>query len=191
MTTTPHAPTGATTPSTVRRTVADLAGWVLVLALLALAWPTTLGGATGYVVVSGHSMEPTYYTGDLVITRSDAPVRPGSVIVYTVPEGEPGAGLPVVHRVLRNAPDGGWVTQGDNNPSIDPWTPTAQDVSGTVVAHLPKAGYVLVYAKSPLVLAAAGALVVGWILWPRQDTTDTDTTAPRPDTDTPAPDPAT
>lgn len=154
--------------------VAGWVSWALLGVGLILGWPTTLGGATGYVVVSGHSMEPTYVTGDLVVTRTDVPVRPGEVIVYTVADQELGAGMAVVHRVLRPAADGGWVTQGDNNDSVDPWHPTKADITGTVVAHLPKVGYLLTYARSPLVLAFIGAVIVGWILWPKDGAEDED-----------------
>ena len=145
------------------------AGWLLFAGVLVLTWPNTLGGQTGYVVVSGHSMEPTYYTGDLVVTRTTTSVRVGQVVVYDVPKGGLGSGMAVVHRVVGGTLSRGLTTKGDNNPSSDIWHPVARDVRGVVVVHLPSAGRVLLLLRSPLTLALAGGVTVAWILWPRED----------------------
>src|SRR5215210_1217236 len=81
-----------------RRVIGALA-WLPVLAALWLLAPTQWGGHLGLTVVSGHSMEPTYYTHDLVFTWKRDTYAPGEVVVYTVPEGDPGEGYHVVHRV--------------------------------------------------------------------------------------------
>ena len=67
-----------------------VASSILLLAFLAATpfWlPNDFGGQTGYVVVSGHSMDPTYATGDLLVTRPKA-IELGDIIVYKVKEGE-------------------------------------------------------------------------------------------------------
>ena len=92
-------------------------------------WPAKLGGATSIVVVSGVSMEPTYFTGDLVIARS-AEASVGDVIVYA-PEGFGGA--QIVHRIVGGNAADGWVMQGDNNDFKDPFTPKGDEVKGVVV----------------------------------------------------------
>ena len=47
-------------------------------------WPTSLGGCTTLTIVSGHSMEPTYYTGDLVVSRC-GDYQVGDIVVYNPP----------------------------------------------------------------------------------------------------------
>lgn len=140
---------------------------ILLLTFLAATpfWlPNDFGGQTGYVVVSGHSMDPTYATGDLLITRSEE-INLGDVIVYKVKEGELGSGMLVVHRVVGGDPSG-WITQGDNNSSTDPWRPTGDEIIGAVKVHLPKAGFVLNFARSPLFIALLGSVFVGSLVWP-------------------------
>src|SRR5512144_595999 len=44
-------------------TPARVLGGALVLAVVVLAWPRPFGGATGYTIVAGHSMEPTLRQG--------------------------------------------------------------------------------------------------------------------------------
>jgi signal peptidase I len=107
--------------------------WLPVLALIILGWPVQLGGTTGYTIVAGHSMQPTYHAGDLLITRRKAHYRPGEIVVYRVPKGQPGTGYQVVHRLIggSGAPGApGWTTKGDNNPSADIWNPHDSDIRG-------------------------------------------------------------
>jgi len=67
----------------------SLLGTLLIWGIVAIdawyLWPTQLGGDTSIVVVSGHSMEPTFFGGDMVIARKMGPSI-GDVIVYA-PEG--------------------------------------------------------------------------------------------------------
>src|SRR6188768_2500081 len=117
---------------TTRRSL-SLLGTLLIGLFIAVdawyIWPSNLGGATSFVVVSGSSMEPTYYTGDLVIAReSEASV--GDVIVYA-PEGYGGA--QIVHRIVGGTAADGWVMQGDNNDFKDPFTPKGDEVKGVVM----------------------------------------------------------
>lgn len=139
---------------------------ILVLAAAPFWLPNNFGGETGYIVVSGQSMEPTYKTGDLLATRENE-VKVGDVIVYKVQDGELGAGMLVVHRVVSGDPSG-WITQGDNNPSADPWYPTGDDIVGVVAIHIPKAGFALTFAQSPLFIALLGSIIIGSILWPSE-----------------------
>ena len=62
------------------------AAWVLGAVVVGwFLWPTSLGGCTTLTIVSGHSMEPTYYTGDLVVSRC-GDVGVGDVITYRPPD---------------------------------------------------------------------------------------------------------
>ena len=135
----------------------------LPLAAIVVAWflllrPAFLGGPASYVVVSGHSMEPTLYTNDLAVTRKQASYSTGDVIAFRVPEGEPGEGAIVIHRIAGGSPQDGFVMQGDNKNSPDPWRPIQGDVLGKMWFHVPGAGRALAFLQAPLPLAT----LAGW-----------------------------
>ena len=104
-------------------------GFGLFLGVLLVMWPVSWGGQMGYTVVSGHSMEPGMHTGDLVLTWRTDDYRPGEVITYFVPDGQPGAGAGVVHRIVAGDPQTGFTTQGDNRNGPDIWTPRTDDIA--------------------------------------------------------------
>jgi signal peptidase len=139
--------------------VRSLAGWLLVVGVLLLAWPMQFGGNLSLVVVSGHSMDGTYRTGDLLLTWPQDDYEVGDVIVYRVPDGGPGSGLRVVHRIV-TADDGRFVTQGDNRDTPDIWTVTAEDIDGTPTARVPAGGLVLRWLFSPVALALVAAVCI-------------------------------
>jgi len=130
----------------------------LVTAGLLVAWffllrPESLGGPATYVMVHGHSMEPTLRTGDLAVVRPQADYRPGDVIAFRVPEGQPGEGGMVIHRVAGETPDG-FVTQGDNRDTPDGWRPTADDIVGRVWFNVPAGGDFVYLLRQPLILGS-------------------------------------
>lgn len=136
--------------------------WIVVAIDAWYLWPTQLGGSTSMVVVSGSSMEPTYFSGDLVIARKTEP-SVGDVIVYA-PEALGGA--QVVHRIIGGNATDGWQLQGDNNDYIDPFTPKASEVKGVVLVHYANFGRITVLLLNPMVwafiLLAAIVLLVWW-----------------------------
>ncbi|HET8738514.1 MAG TPA: signal peptidase I [Acidimicrobiia bacterium] len=141
--------------------------WMLVIVLALVLWPSTLGGRMGLVMVAGHSMEPTYQLGDAVIAWRQ-PVEIGDIILYRIPEGSPGEGKTVIHRVIGG--DGnGWVTQGDNTARPDMWHPSNLDVLGVAQMKLPLGGEVLAVVRSWWFIAAMGGLAMGLFLWPDPD----------------------
>jgi signal peptidase len=134
--------------------VGAAAAWIIVLR------PGALGGPATYVVVRGDSMNPTYATGDLVILeRSDA-YGPGDVVAYRVPQGELGAGLVVVHRIIGGDAASGFLMRGDNNPAPDPWSPRGDDVVGRSAVWLPGVGRVVAVVRQPATLAAICAALI-------------------------------
>lgn len=135
-------------------------------------WPSSMGGCTTLTIVSGHSMEPTYFTGDLVVSRcGDSHV--GDVIVYTPPDV---GGARVIHRIIGGDETQGWLVQGDNNDFIDPWTPTPDMVLGTSVLHVPELGKYLSVFMSPLVWVFVMVLGGACLLWPPASPDPTDDT---------------
>lgn len=136
-------------------------GWLL--------WPSSLGGCTTLTIVSGESMEPTYYTGDLVVSRC-GPVEVGDVIVYN-PPGVGGAR--VIHRIIDGNPDG-WVVQGDNNDFLDPWNPTADDILGSAVIHLPHVGKFAAILLTPWTWVSLLVIALAVVVWPGRPDEDGD-----------------
>lgn len=130
----------------------------LVTAALLVAWflilrPDSLGGPATYVMVDGHSMEPALGSGDLAVVRQQDDYRPGDVVAFRVPEGEPGEGGMVIHRIAGETPEG-FVTQGDNREAPDSWRPTADDIVGRVWFSVPRGGHFVYLLRQPLALGA-------------------------------------
>ncbi|MDX6438687.1 MAG: signal peptidase [Gaiellaceae bacterium] len=118
-----------------------------------------LGGPARYVIVSGHSMEPTLRTGDLALVLRQESYRRGDVVAYRVPDGETGAGGVVIHRVVGGSHEEGYVTQGDNRRGRDPWRPRPDDVIGSLAFHVPEVGRVPTLLGSALGLAFLAAVL--------------------------------
>ena len=126
-------------------------------------WPSSLGGCTTLTIVSGQSMEPTYYTGDLVVSRC-GPVEVGDVIVYNPPNID---GARVIHRIVDGDAQG-WLVQGDNNDFLDPWTPTQENILGSAVLHLPQVGRFASILLSPLTWVSVLVVALAVVIWPNR-----------------------
>jgi signal peptidase I len=143
------------------------AGMLLILGLVPVFWPASLGGQVSYVMVSGSSMEPGMHDGDLVAVRSKAHYDIGETIAYRIPDGDAGAGNLVIHRIVGGDGASGYLTQGDNRDSVDLWLPTDGDVLGAQWVHIPSGGNAMAAMRAPVPLAAAAAAVtVVLVLWP-------------------------
>ena len=147
--------------------------WLVILGAIA-GWtaylrPASLGGSTGYVIVSGESMEPMMHTGDLAIVRSKPTYDEGEVVAYRIPVSDVGGGMLVIHRVVGGNPTDGLILQGDNRDHPDMWRPKAGDVVGALQTNIPNAGTVLFLLRTPLVLATAAGLFGFWFIVLRGD----------------------
>jgi signal peptidase len=189
-----HHATAPTRPADRRRAGRwrGLGSWAFFLVALAVAvflWPHQWGGSTSLTIVSGHSMDGTFATGDLVIGR-EGPVEVGDVIVFR-PQGLDGH---VVHRVVGGDAESGWVTRGDNNDWDDPFRPTSDDVIGVVHWRVPQMWVLVKLATSPLAIVAYALVVAGVFLWPSRRTAagpdDADPAADEVDPDGTVPDAA-
>ena len=132
---------------------------LLCIGLAALVWPTSLGGATSYVKVSGKSMMPKLRNGDLVVTRDVGGYQIGDVVAYRVPKGEVGADLLVLHRIVGGSATRGFVTRGDNRDFNDPWKPKAADIIGEKWVVVSGAGNAMGRLRSPLALSVFASLL--------------------------------
>ncbi len=140
--------------------ILSVLGWGLFVVALVAIWPTALGGKTSYIVVSGHSMEPTLQPGDFVVLRSGE-YEVGDVVSYLPFDDIPAQ---VIHRIIDTNEDGTLVLQGDNNNFIDPYSPAVEDVVGEMLFSVPKIGKVGWFIGHPLVwgsmLLIAAALLI-------------------------------
>jgi signal peptidase len=122
-------------------TLALALGWFLVLR------PTSLGGPAGYVLVSGTSMEPTYHTGDLVITQRQDTYQVGDIVEFRVKQAL------IIHRIVGGDAVTGYLVRGDNNRVEDGFRPKADHVVGKAWLRLPGVGRLIVIVRNPLPLA--------------------------------------
>ena len=132
-------------------TLAAIGLWVVVLR------PDSLGGPADYVIVAGHSMEPTFQTGDVVVAFRQRSYAKGDIVVYRVPAGEPGAGDRVIHRIVGGSGRSGFAMRGDNKDGVDPWRPTRSDVIGKARVHVPQLGFGFLFLRT----TAGVALIAG------------------------------
>jgi signal peptidase I len=134
------------------------------VAVLAAAWftwlrPVGLGGSASYVVVQGASMEPTYSDGDLVLMREAPRYEHGDVIAFRA-GGTFDDPARIIHRIVGDAGDGRFVTQGDNHERTDPWQPGPDEIIGRADLRVPAGGDVAKTLTRPVVLAGLGAAAV-------------------------------
>lgn len=148
-------------------TTRRVTGWIstiFMIVLLFLAWPLAWGGLFSYTIVSGNSMEPTYHTGDVVMTYRTSEYQVGEIIVYTVTfDDKTGA---IIHRIIEALPNGTYKTKGDNNSFVDPWVADPENIRGEVIAVFPQAYKVIALIRSPLFWIIPIGVMVGYFLWP-------------------------
>ncbi len=147
------------------RRVLDATFLLLTIAFLVFMWPARFGGSSTFVIVGGHSMEPTYEIGDIVVLRKGDP-KVGDVVAFDPELKSPNAPL-VIHRIIGGGPEG-WVMQGDNNPNPDSWKPTNEQIVGVAMFHVPGAVKVLDIFRNPLFYAVLAGMAAVLILWPRR-----------------------
>lgn len=152
---------GASVARRVLRAARGLLGYVVALVAVVLLWPTSLGGCTTLTIVSGHSMEPTYYTGDLVVARCGEP-EVGDVVVF---QPEELGGARIIHRIIGGDADG-WEMRGDNNSWVDPFAPSGDEVLGVARLHLPKVGLAASLLTSPLLWLSLLVIALAIFAWP-------------------------
>jgi signal peptidase len=154
----------------------NLALWIVVAFCAWFLWPSSLGGSTTFILVNGHSMEPSYLPGDLAIARTGVP-SVGDVVVYRP------AGLgdsKVVHQIVGGDGVNGWVVKGLNNDWVDPWKPTNADVVGVVQLRIPSLGGLGVVLLSPFIWAGLLVISIGLLLWPGKSGDEEQTPARTP-----------
>ncbi|WP_104172051.1 signal peptidase I [Arthrobacter sp. Y81] len=125
--------------------------------VLALGGAALASGQIAAVTTEGISMQPGYHEGDLVVVAKAQSYSLGDIAAYKLPNDHDVA----LHRII-SGDSRAFVFQGDNNESIDPLQPSANELVGRAVLHVPQAGIWLKRLTSPPVLGViAFALVAG------------------------------
>lgn len=120
---------------------------VLIAAFLIFLRPTPFHGDTSYVIVVGDSMEPTLSEGDLVIAKRASSYDVGDIVAYRSPYDPV-----VIHRIVGIDGDT-FITQGDNNDSVDPWDVTTDMILGKSLLAAPYVGSLFYFLREPIRLA--------------------------------------
>ncbi|GAA2613825.1 signal peptidase I [Paractinoplanes durhamensis] len=118
------------------------------------AWAVTTERIS-YVTTHGVSMNPVYYQGDLVFVVKANSYHVGQIVAYhgDVP------GQRVLHRIIGGSGSAGFAMKGDNNESVDPLTPTTEEMIGRAVLHVPHGGIWLKPLLSPTGLGMFSFLI--------------------------------
>lgn len=139
--------------------LAAIAVFIAVAGVVAYSWSN---GVRFYAVESG-SMSPAFGQGDLVIDTPTSPATEfgvGDVITF-----HPTPGFTTTHRIV--AVDAtGISTRGDANPSPDIGQIQPDSIVGRVVGVIPFGGYVAMFFRQPVGIAAlVGVMVLLYLAW--------------------------
>lgn len=140
------------------RGLSRVIGWALLLGIIVLIWPHSLGGPNTVIVVTGQSMEPTMQAGDVAVVRTVGKYGVGDVIAY---QPFPETKASVIHRITAIDDDGRITVRGDNNDFDDPYYPAMADIQGRMLFSIPKAGKIVTYLSQPLVWGSLILLAIG------------------------------
>ena len=120
--------------------------------LVLYLWPQALGGDTQFMLVQGQSMLGTIEPGSFVIIKAKESYEIDDIIGFSTSKTGPFGGRNVVHRIIQDRDDGGFILKGDNNPKKDPGVVYPDQIMGEVVFFTPFAGYLLLFMRNPLVM---------------------------------------
>jgi len=118
-------------------------------------------------VVATGSMRPTLNRGDLIVVRgvSGEDVKVRDIIAFKIPSERE----PIVHRVVSKFRKDGkyyFVTKGDNNPSIDWFSPIPEDyLLGKVTMVIPRVGLPILFLKTGIGKCLTIALIVACFIY--------------------------
>ena len=121
-------------------------------------WPSSLGGDSEFIVVTGNSMLPAIESGSLAMVKKSPTYEVGDIAVYK----NDALNRTVIHRIVTEN-DNGFTFQGDNNRQRDPGIITQDKIHGKVMFIAPYVGYLLNLFKNPMIIAllalAGGATI--------------------------------
>jgi len=128
--------------------------------------PAQLGGSMVYLIISGNSMEPGFFRGDLAVARVASDYQVNDIVVYQHPRIGP-----VFHRIV-GLTEGLYDLQGDNNYWEDSYHPSTAEISGRFLFKIPFLGKSISSLRSPENLAyfsvGASALLLASVVTGRE-----------------------
>jgi len=144
--------------------------------LITLVLETYLGAVyisnnfTPFMIVTTGSMEPTIMVGDLIYVKGVPAdeLQVGDIITF-IPPSDYVRGARITHRIISieyTKDDILFKTQGDNNPSVDPWTVASGDIIGRQSGIVKGLGGFFLWVKTPAGMATLGAILVLYMFWP-------------------------
>jgi len=125
-----------------------LAAEAVVLAALLVTFFVPLPGKPEFRIVQSGSMEPAVPVGSLVAIVPSATYGIGDVVTYGADRG---GSIPTTHRIVGSERVDGklhYQTKGDANEDVDQTLTAHAAVLGKVVATIPRAGYVIDFARN-------------------------------------------
>jgi signal peptidase I len=131
-------------------------GFILLVTVWINLTPVQFGGRAVYLIIDGVSMEPFFYTGDLVILYQTDTYEMGDVAAYY----EPFSGGIIIHRIIGQAGER-FVFLGDNKPRIDIYKPKLSEMVGRYWFHIPAVGKVVSQFRVQNDSLLSQALVIG------------------------------
>ena len=132
--------------------------FIFLLAIAAALFVPKILGYSQYAVLSG-SMEPGIHVGAIVYDKDFTPedIGVGTVVTYQLSEG-----TIVTHRITAiDTANQTVTTKGDANDAEDASPVSFDQIIGVYAFNIPYLGYISMYARTPLGIAAVcGVLVV-------------------------------
>lgn len=110
--------------------------------------PTTVGGNSEYLIITGNSMAPEFNVGDLVIIQPKAEYHVNDIIAFS----DPNLNKTIFHRIIEADLDH-FKLKGDNNTWVDSFQPQYSDIIGRLWLHIPKVGAWFSWFRTPVVLS--------------------------------------
>lgn len=139
--------------------ICNIISTIIIIGLAAIAILLLAPKLLGYesmVVVSG-SMEPEIHVGSMVYVKEADPttLKEGDIITYHI-----SSDTVVTHRIAAvNAEQQEFVTKGDANNTEDANPVKYENVIGKTEKTIPYVGYISMYLKTPLGIAAACGVI--------------------------------
>ena len=104
-------------------------------------------GFRTFTILTG-SMYPKINPGDIVVVVNKNKVNLNKNDVITFRANN----TIITHRIV-DIKDSTYITKGDNNDVVDPFTVTDEDILGKVLFKIPKLGHLLEFLSRPLVMS--------------------------------------
>ncbi len=120
--------------------------------------PIQLGGPVSYIIISGNSMEPGFYEGDLIVARQYPSYQVNQQVVYDHPD----IGF-VFHRIV-DQDQNGFILKGDHNDWLDSYQPTDIDILGKYWFMIPGAGELIRTIREPVNFVLFVVILLGVVI---------------------------